>query len=65
MKALERMEIIAPAHASSPFTFEFRTPDAAPNPMMVMDAVRCGITRMRVKCRSWKVSRYPSRTASE
>ena len=42
VKALERMEIIAPAHASSPFTFEFRTPDAAPNPMMVMDAVRCG-----------------------
>lgn len=42
VKALERMEIIAPAHASSPFTFEFRMPDAAPNPMMVMDGVRCG-----------------------
>jgi len=42
MKALERMELIAPAHVASPFTFEFRTPDAAPNPMMVMDGVRCG-----------------------
>jgi ATP-binding cassette subfamily F protein 3 len=42
MKALEKMELIAPAHATSPFTFEFRTPDAAPNPMMVMDGVRCG-----------------------
>jgi ATP-binding cassette subfamily F protein 3 len=34
--------LIAPAHASSPFTFEFRMPDAAPNPMIVMDDVRCG-----------------------
>jgi ATP-binding cassette subfamily F protein 3 len=42
VKALERMELIAPAHASSPFTFEFRMPDAAPNPMIVMDDVRCG-----------------------
>jgi ATP-binding cassette, subfamily F, member 3 len=42
MKALEKMELIAPAHVASPFTFEFRTPDAAPNPMMVMDGVRCG-----------------------
>src|SRR6201999_4486035 len=42
VKALERMELIAPEHASSPFTFEFRTPDAAPNPMMVMNAVQCG-----------------------
>ncbi|BAN22924.1 ATP-binding cassette domain-containing protein [Caballeronia insecticola] len=42
VKALERMELIAPAHASSPFTFEFREPDAAPNPMMVMEDVRCG-----------------------
>ncbi|MCG5073547.1 ATP-binding cassette domain-containing protein [Paraburkholderia tagetis] len=42
VKALEKMELIAPAHASSPFTFEFRTPDSAPNPMLVMDSVRCG-----------------------
>ncbi|ACC70537.1 ATP-binding cassette domain-containing protein [Paraburkholderia phymatum] len=42
MKALEKMELIAPAHIASPFTFEFRTPDSAPNPMMVMEDVRCG-----------------------
>ncbi|TDV20881.1 ATP-binding cassette domain-containing protein [Paraburkholderia caballeronis] len=42
VKALEKMELIAPAHAASPFTFEFRTPDSAPNPMLVMDDVRCG-----------------------
>ena len=42
VKALEKMELIAPAHASSAFTFEFRMPDAAPNPMIVMDDVRCG-----------------------
>ena len=42
MKALEKMELIAPAHVASPFTFEFREPDAAPNPMLVMEDVRCG-----------------------
>jgi ATP-binding cassette, subfamily F, member 3 len=42
VKALERMELIAPAHSASPFTFSFRTPDSAPNPMLVMDEVRCG-----------------------
>ncbi|MBP0589115.1 ATP-binding cassette domain-containing protein [Paraburkholderia sp. LEh10] len=42
MKALEKMELIAPAHITSPFTFEFRAPDSAPNPMMVMEEVRCG-----------------------
>jgi ATP-binding cassette subfamily F protein 3 len=42
MKALEKMELIAPAHASSPLTFEFREPESAPNPMLVMEGVRCG-----------------------
>ena len=42
VKALERMELIAPAHAASPFTFEFREPDAAPNPMLTLESVRCG-----------------------
>ncbi|PTE01651.1 ATP-binding cassette domain-containing protein [Pandoraea apista] len=42
MKALEKMERIAPAHIASPFTFEFRPADSAPNPMLVLDAVRCG-----------------------
>ncbi|TAL52396.1 ATP-binding cassette domain-containing protein [Pandoraea sp.] len=42
VKALERMELIAPAHVASPFTFEFRAPNAAPNPMLVLEDVRCG-----------------------
>jgi ATP-binding cassette, subfamily F, member 3 len=45
VKALERMELIAPAHISSPFTFTFREPDAAPNPMLTLDRVRCGYRR--------------------
>ncbi|MGI4855318.1 MAG: ATP-binding cassette domain-containing protein, partial [Janthinobacterium lividum] len=42
VKALERIELIAPVYASSPFTFAFREPDAAPNPMLVVDDVDCG-----------------------
>jgi ATP-binding cassette, subfamily F, member 3 len=42
VKALEKMELIAPAHIASPFTFSFRTPASAPNPMMVMDRINCG-----------------------
>ena len=42
VKALERMELIAPAHIASPFTFEFREPDAAPNPMLTLESVQCG-----------------------
>ena len=42
VKALERIELIAPVYASSPFTFSFREPDAAPNPMLVVDDVACG-----------------------
>ncbi len=42
VKALEKMELIAPAHIASPFTFEFRSPLAAPNPMLVLDRVDCG-----------------------
>ncbi|MCY0386329.1 ATP-binding cassette domain-containing protein [Robbsia sp. Bb-Pol-6] len=42
VKALERIELIAPVYASSPFTFSFREPDAAPNPMLVVDDVDCG-----------------------
>jgi len=42
VKALEKMELIAPAHASSPLSFEIPTPESAPNPMIVMDDIRCG-----------------------
>ncbi|WP_339940435.1 ABC-F family ATP-binding cassette domain-containing protein, partial [Undibacterium luofuense] len=42
MKALARMEEIAPLRAAAEFTFEFREPTSAPNPMLVMDEVDCG-----------------------
>ncbi|MFM8757419.1 MAG: ABC-F family ATP-binding cassette domain-containing protein, partial [Limnohabitans sp.] len=36
VKALERMEKIAPVLASADFTFEFREPDNLPNPMLAI-----------------------------
>lgn len=42
MKALERMELIAPAYVDNPFHFEFREPLALPNPLMSMDQVSAG-----------------------
>ena len=42
IKMLEKMELLAPVHVSSPFTFEFLEPDAAPSPMMTLDHVDCG-----------------------
>ncbi len=40
VKALEKMERLAPVHVAAGFAFEFREP--APNPMMVLDGVDCG-----------------------
>ncbi len=42
IKMLEKMELLAPVHVSSPFTFEFLEPDAAPSPMLTLDHVDCG-----------------------
>lgn len=42
IKALERMELIAPAHVDSPFHFEFAAPDKLPNPLIQLDAVSAG-----------------------
>ncbi len=42
IKALERMEELAPLRAAAEFSFEFREPLSAPNPMLVMDEVDCG-----------------------
>ena len=42
VKALEKMEKLAPVQLASGFSFVFREPDAAPNPMLVMEAVDCG-----------------------
>jgi ATP-binding cassette subfamily F protein 3 len=42
VKALERMERIAPAHVDSPFGFEFLTPPKAPDPMLRLERVGLG-----------------------
>ena len=54
LKALERMEQIAPAHIDSPFRFAFREPDRNPDPLLTLDACAAGygnvpvITRVRL-----------------
>ncbi|MGQ0710506.1 MAG: ATP-binding cassette domain-containing protein [Rhodoferax sp.] len=42
VKALERMEKIAPLMAEAEFSFGFEEPASLPNPMLVLDAVACG-----------------------
>lgn len=42
MKALERMELIAPAHVDNPFTFSFREPLSLPNPLVMIDKASAG-----------------------
>ena len=42
MKMLAKMEELAPIHAAAPFSFEFREPDRAPNPLLVLEDVTAG-----------------------
>ncbi|MDF0607108.1 ATP-binding cassette domain-containing protein [Neisseriaceae bacterium TC5R-5] len=42
VKALEKLERIAPAHLSSPFDFHFDSPDNLPNPLLKLDAADVG-----------------------
>ncbi len=42
VKALERMEKLAPAHVDSPFDFSFAEPDALPNPLIALDGAQAG-----------------------
>jgi ATP-binding cassette subfamily F protein 3 len=42
LKALERMELIAPAHVDSPFRFDFRKPQSRPDPLLRLEDVRAG-----------------------
>ena len=42
IKALERMERIAPAHVDSPFTFHFRDFPGSPDPVLVLDDAAVG-----------------------
>jgi ATP-binding cassette subfamily F protein 3 len=42
LKALAKMELIAPAHVDSPFRFEFPEPGRASDPLLVMDKAALG-----------------------
>lgn len=42
LKTLERMELIAQAHADSPFTFSFREPHKLPNPLLTLESASVG-----------------------
>lgn len=42
IKALERMEMISAAHVDSQFSFEFRPPLSAPDPLLVLDEINAG-----------------------
>ncbi len=44
VKALERMELIAPAHVDSPFNFHFRQAEKMPNPLVTLVDVAVGYT---------------------
>jgi len=48
LKALERLEAIAPAHVDSPFSFAFRAPVKLPQPLLTLDGVAAGYGTRRV-----------------
>ncbi|MDQ6951743.1 MAG: ATP-binding cassette domain-containing protein [Mariprofundales bacterium] len=42
LKALERMQVIAPAHVDSPFSFAFTHPGVVPNPLLRLEKTSAG-----------------------
>ncbi len=42
MKMLAKMEDLAPLHVAAPFSFEFREPLRAPNPLLVLEGIVAG-----------------------
>ncbi len=42
IKALERMQMIAPAHVDSPFSFNFKHPGLIPNPLLRLNKAAAG-----------------------
>ncbi len=42
MKMLAKMEELAPLHVAAPFAFEFREPEHAPNPLLVLEDASAG-----------------------
>ncbi|MCB1864391.1 MAG: ATP-binding cassette domain-containing protein [Chromatiales bacterium] len=58
LKALERMEIIAPAHVDSPFHFEFFAPDKLPRPLLRLREANAGYAEKPV-LKSVDLAIYP------
>jgi len=50
VKALARMERIAPVLTASDFAFEFREPASLPNPMLAMSDLACGYGKAVIVC---------------
>jgi len=48
LKALERMEVIAPAHVDSAFHFSLREPEKLPDPLLSLDEVCAGYGDTRI-----------------
>ncbi|HZF81259.1 MAG TPA: ATP-binding cassette domain-containing protein, partial [Rubrivivax sp.] len=48
VKALARMEKLAPVLTSSDFQFEFREPQSLPNPMLSFDRLACGYAQVPI-----------------
>ncbi|MES9903365.1 MAG: ATP-binding cassette domain-containing protein [Sedimenticola sp.] len=48
LKALERMELIAPAHIDSPFHFDFKPPEKSPNPLLRLEKAAAGYGEIRI-----------------
>jgi len=46
VKALERMELIAPAHVDSPFNFSFRQADKMPDPLVTLIDAAIGYSKI-------------------
>jgi ATP-binding cassette subfamily F protein 3 len=42
MKMLAKMEDLAPLHVAAPFSFEFKEPERAPNPLLVLEDAAAG-----------------------
>jgi ATP-binding cassette subfamily F protein 3 len=42
LKALARMQLVAPAHVDTPYTFAFSKPDSAPSPLLVLEDAALG-----------------------
>lgn len=48
IKQLERMQLLAPAHVDTPFTFSFRTPTKMSSPLLSLDQATIGYTNKEI-----------------